>query len=92
MRNLRNFLGALALTGIVLAGCETDYSKLHKNMGVREEQIVRGNTYWDFAVKLKKEYPEKLGEIDTKNLYMYLEEINGNRGLIAGEKVKLPVY
>ena len=88
------------LAGLLVSeiGCDFDSYKsareiMKENKGVNIMEIKKGDTYWGYAKELKKKYPEKLGDIDIRDVHIIIKkEYNNGKDLREGEKVKLPVY
>ena len=106
MENLSKILalGSLVIGGLAVAGCESNYDKLHKNKGVREvyatrkvsdnglyRSVTHRDTYDGFAKQLKRDYPE-LKNVDIDDIISYLQKLNDHRVVKDGQKVRLPVY
>ncbi len=93
MKKLKDILIIGTFCGLaMLTGCEDKTMEVLKNnKGTQTTTIQKGDTYWGYAIELRKNN-SKLRELDKRDVWMYLRDYNDGRELIAGEDAKLPTY
>ena len=85
MKNISRILGlgALCLAVAGINGCEDTSTKLDKRRtGTEVVYIGSGDTYTDYARKVRKKYPEQIKDVRTDDLWMYISEMNKDKPLI----------
>ena len=98
-RALKTFATLAGISGAALAfalakGDRYD-QKLQGYQSTEEHVVAPHETYWDLAKGFKQRYPERLKDVDIRDLAWHvLPEMNkdSDSQTIAGEKILLPVY
>jgi hypothetical protein len=99
-KKLVSLIMAPLLAGALVSeiGCDFDSYKsarevLKENKGIDAVEIKKGDTYWEYAKELKRKYPEKLRDLDIRDVCIAIKkDYNNGKKLREGEKVNLPTY
>ena len=78
---------------VLIAGCENKPRELLNNpKEIKQERISGGDSYWEYAGELISNCPQ-LKKLDKREIVYYLKhELNEDKELYAGKKVKFPEY
>ena len=94
MKNLKR-LGLSVMFGLALLTSCGDKPKetLENYIDTYQEQVEPGTGYQKYAIELKRKYPEKLDDLDNRDISRFLKQyLNDNQPLERDGKITLPKY
>jgi len=93
MENKTKILTAIVIGLALLTGCgDKTKETLSNYRGTYQEPVEPQAGYQRYAIRLQKKYPNKLGRLDSRDIYAFLREINNEKMLRADGTIKLPIY
>ena len=92
MKNLKKIVFPVMLGLALLTSCgDKPKEILNTYKGTYQKDVQTGAGYQKYAIELKREYPEKLGGLDSRDIYMFLsQELNDNKMLMKDGKAIKP--